>query len=75
MKRLNDLAVGERGKVRTIAAHGKERRRMLDLGLISGTVVEALLSAPKGDPVAYFIRGTVIALRSEDAAKIIITPC
>ncbi len=48
------------------------RRRMLDLGLIIDTVVEALLKSPAGDPVAYDIRGAVIALRSEDAGKIIV---
>lgn len=74
MKRLNNLAVGEQGEVLSLAAHGQERRRMLDLGLIPGTVVAALHRAPQGDPVAYFIRGTVIALRAEDAAKILISP-
>ena len=45
---------------------------MLHLGLIKGTVVEALQRSPAGDPTAYFIRGTVIALRNEDANKILL---
>jgi len=45
---------------------------MLDLGLIIDTVVEAILKSPAGDPVAYSIRGAVIALRSEEANKIIV---
>ncbi len=45
---------------------------MLDLGLVNGTPVEALQKSPSGDPTAYFIRGAVIALRSEDAGKILV---
>jgi ferrous iron transport protein A len=45
---------------------------MLDLGLICGTRVEALQKSPSGDPTAYEIRGAVIALRSEEAAQILI---
>jgi ferrous iron transport protein A len=45
---------------------------MLDLGLISDTVVEALQKSPSGDPIAYNIRGAVIALRSEEASKILV---
>ena len=74
MKRLNHLAVGERATVLSLSANGKERRRLLDLGLVSGTVVEALQRSPSGDPVAYLIRGAVIALRGEDAEKILVSP-
>ena len=54
------------------ALPGATRRLMLDLGLILDTVVEALLKSPAGDPVAYDIRGAVIALRSEEAQKILV---
>ncbi len=74
MKCLNHLAIGERAQVLSLSANGKERRRLLDLGLISGTVVEALQRSPSGDPVAYLIRGAVIALRGEDAEKILVSP-
>ena len=69
---LNHLPVGCSGVVSSLLAQGKERRRMLDLGLVNGTRVEALQKSPSGDPVAYMIRGAVIALRSEDAQKIIV---
>jgi ferrous iron transport protein A len=45
---------------------------MLDFGLITNTVVEALCQSPSGDPTAYHIRGAVIALRTEEAAGIIV---
>lgn len=69
---LNSLPIGETGIVQKLLSTGTQRRRMLDLGLVSGTAVEALQKSPSGDPTAYFIRGAVIALRSEDAGKILV---
>jgi Fe2+ transport system protein FeoA len=43
---------------------------MLDLGIIPGTTVECEMNSPIGDPVAYRIRGAVIALRREQAEMI-----
>jgi DtxR family Mn-dependent transcriptional regulator len=66
---LSSLAAGERGRVVGLAAacRGPERRRMLDLGLVPGTVVTVEMPSPMGDPVAYRIRGAVIALRRTQA--------
>lgn len=69
---LSRLSIGKKARVALLTADGNIRRRMLDLGLILGTVVEALLKSPAGDPVAYEIRGAVIALRSEEASKIMV---
>lgn len=69
---LNELNIGKSGIVVSLLSKGDERRRMLDLGLIKGTVVEAVQKSPSGDPVAYFIRGTLIAIRSEDAQKCLV---
>jgi len=69
---LNYLPLGKKAKVKTLISNGAFRRRMLDLGLISDTEVEALGKSPSGDPIAYFIRGAVIALRSEEASKIMV---
>lgn len=69
---LNLLPVGSFGKVKKLITNGKTRRRMLDLGLILDTKVEALRKSPFGDPTAYQIRGAVIALRSEEASKILV---
>ena len=69
---LNSLPVGKRCKVAALFSNGKQRRRMLDLGLVQGTNVEALQKSPSGDPIAYYIRGAVIALRDEDASKILV---
>jgi DtxR family Mn-dependent transcriptional regulator len=44
-----------------------DRRRLLDLGVVPGTLVRAELASLSGDPVAYRIRGAMIALRREQA--------
>ena len=69
---LDKLPIGSKCRVCDVLSDGKMRRRMMDLGIVSGTQIEALQSSPSGDPVAYGIRGAVIAIRSEDAKKIIV---
>lgn len=56
------------------ACQGLERRRLLDLGFVTGSVVMGELVAPGGDPTAYLIRGTLIALRREQAQWIRVIP-
>jgi DtxR family Mn-dependent transcriptional regulator len=67
--RLSSLGVGQQAVVVDIspACRGVERRRLLDLGIVPGTLVQAELASAGGDPVAYQIRGAVIALRHEQA--------
>ncbi|SCX91016.1 FeoA family protein [Alkaliphilus peptidifermentans] len=69
---LHQLPIGAFGKVKKLSSQGNVRRRMLDLGLITDTRVESLRKSPSGDPTAYEIRGAVIALRSEEASKILV---
>ena len=70
---LDRLPVGHSAHIQRLKAAGTQRRRMLDLGFVPGAAVTALQASPWGDPVAYGIRGAVIALRKEDAAAIHIT--
>jgi len=51
-----------------------ERQRLMDLGIVPGTSIAAEMSSPAGDPVAYRVRGSLVALRREQAAQIQITP-
>ncbi|GKX27835.1 iron transporter FeoA [Vallitalea longa] len=69
---LDNLAVGQVCQLLRLLSDGITRRRLLDLGLVKDTPIKALYKSPCGDPVAYEIRGTVIALRSEEASKIIV---
>ena len=66
---LLDLAQGEAGRVVDIspACLGSQRRRLLDLGVVRGTEIVPELVSAGGDPVAYRIRGALVALRREQA--------
>lgn len=68
--RLTDLKKGQKAVICGLSALDDMRRRMQDIGLIEGTVVECIGKSPLGDPAAYSIRGAVIALRSEDSAMV-----
>ncbi|MCL2884314.1 MAG: ferrous iron transport protein A [Oscillospiraceae bacterium] len=67
---LHTLPCGRSATVLHISDGCRIRRRLQDIGLIEGTPVRALFAAPSGDPVAYAIRGAVIALRRGDAAQV-----
>ncbi|MCH5205797.1 MAG: ferrous iron transport protein A [Oscillospiraceae bacterium] len=69
---LCDIKVGERAVVERLRTHGSMRRRMLDIGLCDGTVVECVGRSPMGDPSAYLIRGAVIAIRANDSRGVIV---
>ncbi len=67
---LFSLPEGSVGVVRAIGLERDARRRLMDLGLTAGARVTSLFSAPSGDPRAYMVRGSVIALRRQDAAAV-----
>ena len=70
--RLSDLAPGQSAIVRDLECEGFGRRRLLDLGVTPGTRVDCLFAGLAPEPMAYRIRGAVIALRREQAAEIVI---
>ncbi len=47
-------------------------RRFLDIGLLSGAAVECVGKSPCGDPSAYRIRGATVAIRAEDARRVLV---
>ncbi|MCL7958013.1 MAG: metal-dependent transcriptional regulator [marine benthic group bacterium] len=69
---LADLRAGESGRVIGLAPalQGPQRRRLLDLGVVEGTGIEAEFASASGDPVAYRIRGALIALRRSEAENV-----
>lgn len=69
---LADLRPGQQGTVAELRSTGLERRRMMDLGIVPGTTIVAEMTSPLGDPVAYRVRGALVALRQEQAQLILI---
>lgn len=72
--RLPSLKINETAKIIGLSkeCRGENRRRLLDLGFVKGAAVQIDLLNPLGDPKAYLIKGTAIALRKNQAAKILI---
>jgi len=69
---LSDIKVGDKVVIKQVNAKENIKRRLLDIGLIEGTKVECVLKSIFKDPVAYFVRGTVIAIRKEDSKDILV---
>ena len=72
MNTLAQMNQGDSAVVDKLASTGGMRRRLQDIGLIPGTKVECIQKSPLGDPIAFLIRGSVIALRYEDSSNIIV---
>ena len=69
---LKDLRKGQQGKVVKVGGKGEVRRRILDMGVVPGTVITVEGVAPLGDPVAVKLKGYHLSLRKEEADKIVV---
>lgn len=67
---LNELKLHETGYIKDLKCNDSVKRRLLDLGLIKDTKITPLFISPSGDPTAFEIRGSVIAIRVEDTLLI-----
>lgn len=68
--RLDSMRPGERGRIVGMDVAGDVGQRLRDMGFVDGAGIECVYASPFGDPVAYFVKGTLIAVRNEDARKI-----
>ncbi|GIL13853.1 MAG: iron transporter FeoA [Chloroflexota bacterium] len=69
---LDQLMKDQTAEVIELAITGADRRRLMDLGILPGTRIEVEMRSPLGDPTAYRVRGSVIALRRRQAQNIVI---
>ena len=67
---LCDMKLGNKGIVKKVTANDNIKKRLLDIGLIEGTLIECVLKSAFNDPKAYLIRGATIAIRKDDCEKI-----
>ena len=72
--RLSSLQEEETAQILGISkeCRGDARRRLLDLGFVKGTPIKIDLISPLKNPKAYLVKGTSIALRDDQASKILI---
>lgn len=69
---LVDLKINQSAKVLGINSDNELKQRLLDLGLINGTIITPVFSSPLSDPVAYEFRGNIISIRKKDACNLIV---
>lgn len=67
---LADLKPGQSGTIIKIQVTGSLRRRLMDMGVISGTPVRVEKIAPLGDPIEVHIKSYRLSLRKGEADKI-----
>ena len=66
---LNEATTGMTVRIDSVG-ESKLKQRLMTMGLIPGTRVEILNSAPLGDPIAMRLRSYNLAMRKADAAQI-----
>lgn len=68
---MGRLKVGEKGRLIGFGRENKAfRRRLLDMGLTKGVLIEIKQISPLGDPVSVVLRGYQLCLRKEDTENI-----
>lgn len=72
---LKDIAIGSKGRVKSMNTSTPEyRRRLLMLGVTPGSTLEVIRVAPLGDPIELRIRGCLITVRKDEAEILDIEP-
>ncbi len=67
---LSKISKDECGIIRNIYCDETLKTRLFDLGLIEGTKIKCVNIAMGKSPLAFDIRGTIVALRKSDCQKI-----
>ena len=69
---LDELCLGKAGEIQEVLGERSFRRRLMELGLLPGTLVTVLRVAPLGDPIELSVRGYFLSIRRREAADIIV---
>ncbi|MGI5870048.1 MAG: DtxR family transcriptional regulator [Kiritimatiellia bacterium] len=67
---LSELKPGEKATIERVAGEGAVKRRIRDMGVTTGSLVEVVRVAPLGDPIDVKVKGYHLSLRKEEAADI-----
>ncbi len=70
MPTLDQLRVGQRGRVEAVEGSDAVLQRLLEMGLLEGEEVELIGVAPLGDPIEIRLRDYRLSLRRQEAARI-----
>jgi ferrous iron transport protein A len=67
---LSELEPPEAGRIVQVGGRAEIRRRLLDMGVVNGAMVEVQRVAPLGDPIEIRVKGYDLAIRKDEAQKI-----
>ena len=71
---LADLTEGETGILESLDLPEDVALRLMELGFLPGSIIEAGKTAPGGDPRVFRVDGGEIALRRETARNLLLKP-
>ncbi len=69
---LPALKEGQSGTVVNFSPSCSMTQRLMELGFVSGARIECVQKCRHGDPIAYGVKGAVIALRNDDSRRILV---
>jgi ferrous iron transport protein A len=72
--KLSELAVGASAVVRDFPKNGAAFIRLREMGLLAGTRVTLVRTAPLGDPLEIKVRGYHLTLRKSEAEHVVVEP-
>lgn len=67
---LDNLDEGEQGRITGLTGATDLRRRLMEMGLIPGTLLRVVRFAPLGDPIDIEVRGYHLSLRKQEARQV-----
>jgi len=69
-KFLSELLPGEKGIVKKVVGNSTIKRRIVDMGVVAGAIIEVQKFAPLGDPMEIKVKGFNLSLRKTEAEMI-----
>ncbi|MEO6002806.1 MAG: FeoA family protein [Opitutus sp.] len=72
--KLSDLTVGTSAVVREFPKAGSAFVRLREMGVLAGTRITLIRTAPMGDPLEIKVRGYNLTLRRSEADHVIVEP-
>jgi ferrous iron transport protein A len=72
--KLSQLAIGSRATVCGFPGQGPAFLRLREMGVLPGTTVTLVRTAPLGDPLEIQVRGYSLTLRKSDAEHVVVEP-
>jgi ferrous iron transport protein A len=72
--KLSELAVGASATVREFPKAGAASLRLREMGVLAGTAITLVRTAPLGDPLEIKVRGYHLTLRKSEAEHVLVEP-